>query len=474
MYQALKELIDRLVDQFSDPYAFLRELVQNSLDAGSSQVEFELEHSQGTSVLTCHDTGEGMDEQLIDSRLTRIFASSKEDDLTKIGQFGIGFLSVFALKPDHVVVDTGRSGQAWRVHFAHDHSFLKTRLSEPVDGTRIRWVKKQKGSLHHDFEKKCRKALEHWCRHAQARISWNGRALNQPFPWTGRLAVQAQGSGTEVAIRPGSGWLGLYNQGLTLSEGPEPLWPALDVKINSRYLTHTLTRDRVVRNENFEKARQVVDCAIRDQLLPLLLEGSELAALAPHLGRLSSDQRRQPLLSGFSLNQLAGRTQFLYTMNMDELVMRLRDQGQPVLEHCPGLEVLLTALEPRAAIVKVQHAYILPDLIKPSSRQHGWLRRLVQALAGRGEIYQAAWLAEMPRDLTVLNCHQPQEPVPLAFQPDPTRPRQLLVNWLHPLWAGLWDLEEDWGDQALCQPLWTAFPHLFHDEASRLHFALGA
>lgn len=468
MYQALRELIDRLVDQFSDPYAFLRELVQNSLDAGSSQLDFELEHSQGTTVLTCHDTGEGMDEQLIDTRLTRIFSSSKEDDLTKIGQFGIGFLSVFALKPDHVVVDTGRNGQAWRVHFAADHSFSKTPLAEAVDGTRIRWVKCQPAREHRDFEQKCRQALEHWCRHAQARISWKGRALNQPFEFEHRLAVRAEGPGTQVSIRPGLGWLGLYNQGLTLSEGSEDLWPGLDVKINSRYLTHTLTRDRVVRDENFAKARRVVDGAIQDSLLPRLLRAGELGLLAAQLGRLSPDQRRLPLVDGWSVNQLAGRKLFLVCTGVDPLVERLRGQGQVVLQQRPGLKAFLRALESRASLVEVHNSYVLPELVKATGLQQMWLQRLVRTLAGLGEFYQAVWLAELPSRLAVLGCYQPQEPVPLRFEKRVGEAPQLLVNVLHPLWSGLWELEEDWGEAALCQSLWTAFPHLFKNEQARL------
>ena len=38
------------------------------------------------------DFGEGMDEAIIDAQLTRMFSSTKENDLTKIGKFGIGFL----------------------------------------------------------------------------------------------------------------------------------------------------------------------------------------------------------------------------------------------------------------------------------------------------------------------------------------------------------------------------------------------
>ena len=45
-----------------------------------------------------------MDEQIIDNELTRLFSSSKEDDLTKIGKFGIGFTSIFAIQPESRIV----------------------------------------------------------------------------------------------------------------------------------------------------------------------------------------------------------------------------------------------------------------------------------------------------------------------------------------------------------------------------------
>ncbi|MBN9417287.1 MAG: ATP-binding protein [Candidatus Eremiobacteraeota bacterium] len=457
----LKELIDRLVDQFSDPYAFLREMVQNSLDAGSPEVEFELEHAQGTTVLTCQDTGEGMDEQLIDQRLTRIFASSKEDDLTKIGQFGIGFLSLFALKPDHVVVDTGRNGQFWRVHFTPDRTFSKARLTDPVEGTRIRWVKHQDSPR--EFEENCRQALQHWCRHAEAHIRWNGREINQPFD----LQVSLQVQGTRVSLQPGRGFLGLYNRGLTLSEEVEELWPDLDVKINSRYLTHTLTRDRVVRNENFQKASKVVEEAIDQLLIPRLLERGNLRALAPHLGRLSQEQRELPLLAPYSLSQLQDQHLVLVTERLDPLAQRLREQGKIVVEKRAGLQQLLGA-----TLLDVHEAYVLAEVRKASPGQQAWLQRLQRVLSGLGDHYQSIRLAVLPGHLPLLPCHQIYEPIPLAFQPDPAQPRQLLVNARHALWKDLWDLDQEWGDQALCQALWSAFPRLFPDEASRLQFAL--
>ena len=130
------EVVENLATQFSSALDCYRELVQNAIDAGSPQVDVWMEFipSKGhTGTITVHvdDFGEGMDEHIIDSQLTRLFASSKEDDLTKIGKFGIGFVSVFALNPRGVLVRTGRGGEYWEVFFDQDRSFIKTRLHAP-------------------------------------------------------------------------------------------------------------------------------------------------------------------------------------------------------------------------------------------------------------------------------------------------------------------------------------------------------
>ena len=62
------------------------------------------EESSGCFV-TVKDTGEGMDSAIIETKLTRLFSSTKEDDFTKIGKFGIGFVSIFAIEPQLVVLE---------------------------------------------------------------------------------------------------------------------------------------------------------------------------------------------------------------------------------------------------------------------------------------------------------------------------------------------------------------------------------
>jgi HSP90 family molecular chaperone len=112
------EAVENLVTQFSSALDFDRELVQNSIDAGSSTVDVWLhfipsEGAEGVTEIHVDDYGEGMNEPIIDRQLTQLFSSTKENDLTKIGKFGIGFVSVFALEPEGVLVHTGVDGELW-------------------------------------------------------------------------------------------------------------------------------------------------------------------------------------------------------------------------------------------------------------------------------------------------------------------------------------------------------------------------
>ena len=110
------QAVENLVTQFSGALDFYRELVQNSIDAGSAAIEVWMEYEagaedDGTIAIHVDDFGEGMNEAIIDDQLTRLFSSSKDGDLTKIGKFGIGFVSIFAPDPRAVLLHTGRGGE---------------------------------------------------------------------------------------------------------------------------------------------------------------------------------------------------------------------------------------------------------------------------------------------------------------------------------------------------------------------------
>src|ERR1700691_2390114 len=113
-----------MVRQLADPYAFLRELVQNGIDAGASAIDVTVAlDPEDLAAVSVADDGSGMTPEVIEGELLTLFSSSKEGDPTKIGKYGVGFVSVLALDPSEVVVETWRGGKAWRVRLERDHRY---------------------------------------------------------------------------------------------------------------------------------------------------------------------------------------------------------------------------------------------------------------------------------------------------------------------------------------------------------------
>ena len=297
------DLIEELVHQFTDPFAFYRELIQNSIDAGSARIEVVLsyrpEGAKGLLTAKVADFGEGMNRRVIEDYLLTKFRSSKENDLTKIGKFGIGFVSVFACAPDAVVVDTGRDGEFWRVLFKKDRSYELLQLREPVEGTSVTLHKALTPSDYDAFAAASKESVQRWCRHSEADVAFaagghDGSPPPPPSPVKEPLEVDAPfqvehlEEGTHVVAGPSRrdpAPTGMYNRGLTLLESTEPLVPGVAVKIVSRWLEHTLTRDNVRRDRNFDRVLALVRRLVDGPLLQRLPSELKAAAEAKHRAR---------------------------------------------------------------------------------------------------------------------------------------------------------------------------------------------
>ena len=276
MVRAAGSALEMLVRQFSQPLACLRELVQNAIDAGSNQVEVSLTQEDQESVcLSVHDTGEGMNRQIIETQLTRLFASAKDGDLTKVGKFGIGFVSVFGLQPLAVVVDTGRDGESWRILFHADRTYELLRLPQRVEGTCVRiYLPNRKTSLEQKLMK-VGQTLSFWCKHCRAEITLNGLSISRPFRLEAPFQVFHEQPGTRLVVavtEQRDNFAGFYNQGLTLLEGVCSPIPFLSFKVDSRYFEHTLTRDNVIHNEDYQKALRLIHQAVETVYAPALFE----------------------------------------------------------------------------------------------------------------------------------------------------------------------------------------------------------
>lgn len=299
------QAVENLVTQFSSSYDFYRELVQNSIDAGSAAIDIWLdfipdETGGAGGVIEVHvdDSGEGMTEEIIDDQLTTLFSSSKENDLTKIGKFGIGFVSVFAPGPKAVLVQTGRDGQYWEVFFDQDRSFIKSSLATPVEGTQITLFIEGDRARYSEFVARSLETIDHWCRHSEAEITFEDRAshggasvrINRPFSVEGECMTQFEREGTEIVLAYSRTpvW-GFYNKGLALAvvRGENDLVPVglrhVTFRIKSRYLEHTLSRETVMRDENYDKAMALIREAVRGTLRRNLVQ--EIAALVRAVAR---------------------------------------------------------------------------------------------------------------------------------------------------------------------------------------------
>jgi hypothetical protein len=268
----VEAVLDRLVGQFASPYDFLRELVQNAMDAGSDLVEVELETHHGDDdevvfELVVSDAGRGMDEAIIDGELTRLFASSKTDDRTMAGGFGIGFVSVFAWRPEVVLLQTGRTGEAWELVFHADRRFEKHRLELPIEGTTIRLFRRGRSAERPGIAEAIRDSLWRWCRYCPAEITFEdldgdeGLELIQDSPLPEDEAVSHEHLEGQTLVRIAFAVpprCVLLRHGLVLAEGrtrevlgdlAEALGDGLEhlrVWVDSPQLRTSLARDRVV------------------------------------------------------------------------------------------------------------------------------------------------------------------------------------------------------------------------------------
>lgn len=321
-------LLERLVAQFESPYDFLRELVQNAMDAGSDRVEVTLEsHPLGSGAdpdelifeLTVLDTGAGMDEAIIDQELTRLFASSKSGDRTMAGGFGIGFVSVFAWEPEAVLVHTGRSGESWELVFHADRSFEKVALEEPVEGTTISLFRRGRKAEREAIAEAVRDSLWRWCRFCPLELSFEDldsgdpAELIQDSPEPPELGLGAGLSQTEVrgestlrvsfAVPANAVFL---RRGLILAEGgPKQLLASVADKLgrtaehlqiwaDSPLLRTSLARDKVLDDEgrvSVESRLFELIGKLRAELLDRLeaLAATGEGELEPDEGQLTDD-----------------------------------------------------------------------------------------------------------------------------------------------------------------------------------------
>jgi len=182
-----------------DEWVFLRELVQNSRDAGATSVSFTFQQHGDRETLTCFDDGTGMSRDAMESYLLKLYSSSKEaptdEAQEQLGFFGVGFWSVLRFKPRLIEVCSRHQGTETAIRILpsnHDIDEIEpVWASKLPQGTRIVLTRSLSGS---DPRTLIRKKLRYYARFIEAcpvhhgknnrpslKLSFNGETLNEPF-----------------------------------------------------------------------------------------------------------------------------------------------------------------------------------------------------------------------------------------------------------------------------------------------------
>jgi len=123
----------------SDPWVFVRELLQNSRDAGACKMWITVTQSEGRDRIECRDDGAGMSFEHARRYLFTLYASSKRGGAKTAGRFGIGFWSVLRFSPNAIIIrsrpDDGSDG--WQVRLDGDLKVIVREQAVMEPGTEI-------------------------------------------------------------------------------------------------------------------------------------------------------------------------------------------------------------------------------------------------------------------------------------------------------------------------------------------------
>jgi len=380
-------IVGDIIAQFADPLAFYRELIQNSIDAGSPSVDVKLDYDASASVVrvVVRDRGEGMTRDILENQLLVLFRSTKEKDDSKIGKFGIGFTSVLSPNPEVVVVQTSRDGRRLTLHLQRDLTYqLFDSGPATQTGTSVELDLAMRSDQVAEFARTSIEALTRWCRHASVPVHFVANLpaesggdklearIDRPLAIDGALVEVSRttddGKLTVVAglLAGATPYLGFFNHGLMLHESSEsPLGP-IAVKIQDGRLGHTLSRDDVRRDASLDRALAFARDVIAEAL-------PRAAATELHRTAQSDHARWALLASAICTAKLElPRSSWWFPL--------LAASGQALAIHAPGLGrtawVASSADALTARLIeRGEHVLVAP----PNDRS--FLAKLVESLA---------------------------------------------------------------------------------------------
>lgn len=330
----LRGIVDLLSRHlYSSPRVYVRELLQNAVDAITARgdaeaprsIRIEPRETTGDGSLRIHDTGVGLTEEQVHELLATIGRSSKRDPLgfarhDFLGQFGIGLLSCFLVSDEIEVVTRSADGPTvvWRGH-ADGHYTLE-HAAQPRDGQGTTVVLRPRRDFEHWLSASTvTELVRHYGSLLPYEVTVGGTPVGETWPPrypgvtpfdTIELAVPEAGLTGVAYVLPHTAHPGeraghrVYLKKMLLGERVEKLMPdwAFFVRcvINADELRPTASREQLYEDDLLESTRAALGEQVKAWLVRLAVtEPDRLAAFlrVHHLGVLALALHDDEILS---------------------------------------------------------------------------------------------------------------------------------------------------------------------------------
>ncbi|MCU0235672.1 MAG: ATP-binding protein [Acidobacteria bacterium] len=281
-----------------DPWFFLRELAQNSRDAGAHSIRVGAETSPaGMETLSFADDGRGMTLDHARRFLFRLFASDKGGDPSAAGRYGIGFWTILRFQPAAIVLQSRHGGESWAVALDSGLNARPVPCRLRRHGTTVELARAAQCRSPQEFNAQVEAGLLAYCRYLRRNdrraallpLWFAGRNLTEPMTLPGPLSLSFRSGPVEGAVGLGEKpEVRLFARGLPVWQGAvlgqmSHLQIDADVRsevgaglapvflLNGNHLDVTFSRNLAVENRALDLVRKKAEAALR-RLLAASLE----------------------------------------------------------------------------------------------------------------------------------------------------------------------------------------------------------
>ena len=290
-FRSLAENVTR--DYGDDPWFFLRELAQNSRDAGARNIRVDARSAaDGMETIVFADDGRGLTLAHARRFLFRLYASDKGGDAAAAGRFGIGFWSVLRFGPSLIQLQSRHGKDSWAMNL---DAALNARpcpcyLDRP--GTVVTLSRPAVCSGAEEFCRHVEAGLRTYCRYLRRNdrrggmlpLWYSGRNLTESMTLPGPLRLSFRSGPVEGAVGLGERpEVRLYARGLPVWRGAllsqmSILDADADARadvgvglapvflLNGNHLDVTFARDLAVENRALDRVRRKAEAALRHLL----------------------------------------------------------------------------------------------------------------------------------------------------------------------------------------------------------------